>query len=92
MNHWDQAYSDAEGYKYGEQPNAFLKEQAHRIPAGARVLVPGDGEGRNGVWLAEQGHEVTSLDNSAVDLAKADDLMQQKMGSITGGMNLGGLF
>lgn len=78
MNHWDQAYSDAEGYKYGEQPNAFLKEQAHRIPAGARVLVPGDGEGRNGVWLAEQGHEVTSLDNSAVGLAKADDLARRR--------------
>ena len=78
MNHWDQAYSDVEGYKYGEQPNAFLKEQAHRIPPRARVLLPGDGEGRNGVWLAEQGHEVCALDNSAVGLAKAEALAHRR--------------
>ena len=78
MNHWDQAYSDVEGYKYGEQPNAFLKEQAHRIPARARVLLPGDGEGRNGVWLAEQGHQVCALDNSAVGLAKAEALAHRR--------------
>ena len=78
MNHWDQAYSDVEGYKYGEQPNAFLKEQAHRIPPRARVLLPGDGEGRNGVWLAEQGHQVCALDNSAVGLAKAEALAHRR--------------
>jgi len=70
MNFWDQNYA-VPGYKYGTQPNAFLREQACLLPAGAEVLVPGDGEGRNGVWLAQRGHRVTSVDGSAVGLRKA---------------------
>lgn len=70
MNIWDQNYS-VEGYKYGITPNAFLVERAKFFPANARVLVPGDGEGRNGVWLAKQGHQVTSIDSSKIGLDKA---------------------
>ena len=44
------------------------------VPSAGQVLVPGDGEGRNGVWLAQQGHSVTSVDASAVGLQKARDL------------------
>jgi 2-polyprenyl-3-methyl-5-hydroxy-6-metoxy-1,4-benzoquinol methylase len=67
---WDRNYS-VPGHKYGTAPNAFLVDQAHRIPAGSEVLVPGDGEGRNSVWLAQQGHRVTAMDASAVGLHKA---------------------
>jgi len=67
---WDQRFAEP-GYKYGTAPNAFLREQAHRLPARARVLAPGDGEGRNSVWLAERGHRVQALDSSGVGLAKA---------------------
>ena len=70
MNFWDQQFG-AEGYKYGTQPNAFLAAQAHRLAPGSDVLVPGDGEGRNGAWLAGQGHRVTAMDGSAVGLEKA---------------------
>lgn len=70
MNFWDQRFAEP-GYKYGTDPNAFLRAQAARLPAAAEVLVPGDGEGRNGVWLARQGHRVTSVDSSAVGLDKA---------------------
>ena len=70
MNFWDQRFAEP-GYKYGTEPNAFLREQATRLPAAADVLVPGDGEGRNGVWLARQGHRVTAVDSSAVGLDKA---------------------
>jgi len=45
---WNQKFADAT-YKYGQQPNVFLAEQAGLIPAGAQVLVPGDNEGRNSV-------------------------------------------
>jgi len=76
VNFWDESYSVA-GYKYGVAPNEFLVRQAARFPAGAEVLVPGDGEGRNGVWLARQGHRVTSVDGSAVGLAKARALAEQ---------------
>lgn len=77
MSFWDQAYQ-AEGYKYGTQPNDFLRAQAHRLPPGARVLLPGDGEGRNSVWLAQQGHRCTALDGSAVGLDKARALASQR--------------
>lgn len=73
MNFWDQTF-DAPGYKYGTEPNAFLRAQAQRLHAGSTVLVPGDGEGRNGVWLARQGHAVLSVDSSAVGLRKAAEL------------------
>lgn len=50
---WGTHFSVA-GYKYGTEPNTFLTEQQHRFQPSGRVLVPGDGEGRNGVWLAQQ--------------------------------------
>lgn len=71
MNFWDKQYSAVEGYKYGTRPNAFLMAEAHRLPAHAHVLVPGDGEGRNGAWLASQGHEVLTVDISEVGVARA---------------------
>ena len=77
MNFWDQNYAAA-GYRYGEAPNSFLVEQSSRFPSQADVLVPGDGEGRNGVWLAQQGHRVISVDSSLVGLEKARSLAERK--------------
>ncbi len=77
MTFWDQAF-DTPQFKYGTAPNAFVRDQAHRLPPASRVLVPGDGEGRNGVWLAEQGHAVLSVDASAVGLRKAGGLARQQ--------------
>jgi SAM-dependent methyltransferase len=67
---WDRRYA-GEGFAYGETANAFLMSQSARLRAGMRALVPGDGEGRNGVWLAEQGLIVDTLDLSANGVAKA---------------------
>lgn len=77
MNFWDQNFSSAI-YKYGTSPNAFLMGQAQRLAPPADVLVPGDGEGRNGVWLAQQGHRVTSMDGSSVGLEKARTLAERR--------------
>lgn len=77
MNFWDQQFSVA-GFKYGTRPNAFLLSQASRLPSAARLLVPGDGEGRNSVWLASQGHQVLALDASAVGLVKAQALAAEQ--------------
>ena len=70
---WDERFS-CEHYVYGEKPNAFLVRHASLLAPGARILVPGDGEGRNGVWLAGMGMNVLSVDSSAVGLAKAKRL------------------
>jgi len=61
----------APDYHFGTAPNAFLKSQAHRLKAGQKALALADGEGRNGVWLAQQGLDVLSLDFSPNALKKA---------------------
>lgn len=76
MGFWDSAFS-VPGYKYGEAPNAFLAAEEQRFPRGTRILVPGDGEGRNGVWLATRGHRVTTVDSSRVGIEKARALAQR---------------
>jgi len=78
---WDQRYG-ADDYAYGVEPNAFLVEQAHHIPPG-RVLCLAEGEGRNAVYLAKQGYEVTAVDQSAAGLDKAQRLAEAAGVSIT---------
>ncbi|MGB7412965.1 MAG: class I SAM-dependent methyltransferase [Thermosynechococcaceae cyanobacterium] len=74
---WNNRYREP-GYAYGTAPNQFLTEQQHRIAPGMKALVIGDGEGRNGVWLASQGLDVLSVDLSEVGLEKAQDLAAQQ--------------
>jgi SAM-dependent methyltransferase len=66
------------GYLFGTEPNAFLKSHAHLLRPGQKALSVADGEGRNGVWLAEQGLDVRSFDFSPVAVAKARDLARQR--------------
>lgn len=79
--HWDSLYSHP-NHVFGYKPNDYLKEHARMLKPGSRVLCLGDGEGRNGVWLAERGHDVVSLDVSRVGLDKAEALAAEKGVSI----------
>lgn len=81
MNFWDQRYQTQE-YIYGTAPNGFLVDMVHMLPSG-RVLCLGAGEGRNAVYLAQQGYEVTAVDGSTVGLQKAQQLARQHQVSIT---------
>jgi SAM-dependent methyltransferase len=65
-----------EDFLFGEEPNAFLRAQAHRLQPGGSVLCVADGEGRNSVWLAEQGFRVTAFDFASNAVAKARRLAQ----------------
>lgn len=76
-NFWDERYA-VEGYLFGVTPNAFLLEQKQRLRSGMSCLAVADGEGRNGVWLAEQGLHVVAVDSSTVALDKAKRLAQQR--------------
>jgi len=69
---WDQRYGSDE-YAYGVEPNDFLRAEAHRIPPGP-VLCLAEGEGRNAVFLAGLGHQVTAVDLSIEGLRKAERL------------------
>lgn len=74
---WDERYR-TDAYIYGEQPTPFLAAQRDRLRPGTTALVPGDGEGRNGVWLAEQGLDVTTVDASAEGVRKALELAARR--------------
>lgn len=65
---WNERYAGDE-YHFGTEPAEFVKRHAHYLPAGAAVLSVADGEGRNSVWLAQQGMRVTAMDGApnAVD-------------------------
>ncbi len=76
MSFWDERYGSVE-WAFGTEPNDFLRERAGAIPPGP-VLCIGDGEGRNGVFVASLGHEVTSVDLSSVGLGKARALAAER--------------
>ena len=67
---------------FGREPNAFLVREVNRLPRAARILCVADGEGRNGVWLAQQGFDVHAIDISEVGLAKAQLLAAEARVSI----------
>lgn len=72
---WSGRYRDAgDDHLFGTAPNKFLAAQADYFGAGMSVLAVADGEGRNSVWLAEQGCAVTATEISDVALAKAAKL------------------
>jgi cyclopropane fatty-acyl-phospholipid synthase-like methyltransferase len=76
---WSARYRDAgEDYLFGTAPNKFLNGESARFVAGQSVLSVADGEGRNAVWLAEQGCQVTATEISAVALEKAVKLARAR--------------
>lgn len=72
---WDEKYS-SEIYQYGKEPNQFLKDNFSCIRKG-KVLCLAEGEGRNAIFLAEQGYQVTAVDSSIVGLNKARKLAKE---------------
>src|SRR5712691_5799874 len=70
---WEKRFSVPD-YVFGTEPNVFLKSQAAVLPKSGTALAVADGEGRNGVWLAERGLDVLSIDWSPTALGKAQAL------------------
>jgi SAM-dependent methyltransferase len=74
---WDERYATPD-YVFGTQPNTWLVANEALLKPGIAALVPGDGEGRNGVWLAERGLVVTSIDASPIGVEKARRLAAER--------------
>ncbi|MFM1864105.1 MAG: hypothetical protein RLZ26_2627 [Pseudomonadota bacterium] len=74
---WNDRYSEP-GYLFGTDPADFLYREAGRLSAGQTALCVADGEGRNSVFLAEQGLRVTAMDASDVAVDKARALADSK--------------
>lgn len=76
---WDDRYSASE-LVWGVQPNRWVEQEVAALPAG-RALDLGAGEGRNSIWLASRGWEVTAVDYSQVALDRARRLADDRLGS-----------
>ena len=72
---WNERFSRPE-FVYGEQPNDYFKEQIEKLPAG-KILLPAEGEGRNGVHAAKLGWKVSAFDISAQGKNKALKLAEK---------------
>ena len=79
-NMWDSRYKNA-AYAYGTTPNDFFSERLQTMKPGV-ILMPADGEARNGVFAAEKGWKVTSLDFSIEAKTKALNLAKERGVSI----------
>ena len=70
---WNERFGEP-GFMYGDQPNDFLKAQSFSLKPGGRILCLAEGEGRNAVYLATQGFDVTCVDFSEFGLKKTQHL------------------
>ncbi|EHB64520.1 class I SAM-dependent methyltransferase [Paenibacillus lactis] len=77
MNPWNERFQGEE-YVYGTEPNAFVVDMQSRLSLTGQTLAIAEGEGRNAVYLAEQGHDVTVWDYAEAGLNKANKLAKEK--------------
>jgi cyclopropane fatty-acyl-phospholipid synthase-like methyltransferase len=77
LERWETRFR-APGYAFGKEPNVFLKAQAPLLRGLKSALSVADGEGRYGVWLAEQGLDVLTIDFSPAALEKARALAAER--------------
>lgn len=75
-NQWNDRFSSEE-YVYGEEPNAFIRDHVSYLKGFNRVVAFAEGEGRNAVFLARHGHEVTAWDYADNGLKKTAALAEQ---------------
>ncbi len=69
-NPWDTRYSGEE-YFYGTKPNTFFADFLSTFNKTGKILLPGEGEGRNAVFAASRGWQVDAFDSSEVARKKA---------------------
>jgi SAM-dependent methyltransferase len=79
---WEDRFGSPD-YVFGKAPNYFLASCKALLPSRGKVLAVADGEGRNGVWLAEQSLEVTSIDFSPAAQEKAIALARERGVKVT---------
>ncbi|GFD82693.1 methyltransferase [Tenacibaculum sp. KUL118] len=72
---WDERYQNLD-FAYGKEPNLFFKEELQKLKTGT-ILLPADGEGRNGVYASKLGWNVTATDLSIEGKNKAQKLANE---------------
>ncbi|NVK09149.1 MAG: class I SAM-dependent methyltransferase [Tenacibaculum sp.] len=69
IDFWNERYQDL-NFAYGKEPNLFFKKELQKLKTGS-ILLPADGEGRNGVYASKLGWDVTATDLSIEGKSKA---------------------
>lgn len=77
MNHWDKRFQ-TDYYVYGKEPNVFLTKFQKKMLLAGDALSIAEGEGRNAVYLAEQGMNVTTWDYAKSGLMKTNMLAKER--------------
>ncbi len=77
---WDARYAERD-LVWSAGPNVFVEQVAARLTPG-RALDLAAGEGRNAIWLAEQGWASTAVDFSRVALARAQRIAGERLGEL----------
>lgn len=75
-NPWNERFG-AEQYVYGEEPNKFIRSKISVLKACNKIVAFAEGEGRNAVFLAKNGHEVTAYDYALNGLSKTKALAER---------------
>ncbi|CAM3740308.1 class I SAM-dependent methyltransferase [Mesobacillus zeae] len=75
-NQWNERFGAVQ-YVYGEEPNVFIQTQQYRLQENKKIVAFAEGEGRNAVFLARQGHDVTAWDYALNGLKKTKALAKR---------------
>lgn len=73
---WEERFAQSDTYVFGTEPAQFLVEHTPYLVTGQRALSVADGEGRNAVYMAKQGLDVTALEFAPSAVARAKKLAQ----------------
>ncbi|CUH66724.1 tellurite resistance protein TehB [Thalassovita gelatinovora] len=79
---WEKRFAATDDYVFGTEPAQFLTEHTDYLVADATALSVADGEGRNSVWMAQQGLRVTALEFAPSAIAKAQNLAEARNVSV----------
>ena len=75
-NFWDEKFSESE-YLYGKEPNEYVTQKSVLLKENAEILCLGEGEGRNALFLAQNGHNISAIDISSEAMKKAQALFSR---------------
>ena len=74
---WNSKFS-RDGFLYGIKPNTFIASKTKLFPKNAKILCIGEGEGRNAIFFAKKGFEVTAIDASDLGLKKLEERAKEE--------------
>ena len=79
---WEDRFAASSDYVFGTDPAQFLIDHQEHLTPGATALAVADGEGRNSVFMAERGMDVTALEFAPTAIQRAQELATEREVSV----------